>query len=708
MKKILFTMPILAAGLLAVTSCSQDDLCVGEGNVILSATYNNDVKIVSRASLEEELGESTLIWISSEKGLVREFKGVESLPTEGIKLTGGHYIAEAWAGDSLSADYEKKYYKGREDFDIQNGTQYVNIECKIANVVASVKYDESLDDALTDYTMTIGHRRGSLDFVGRDAESLKGYYMMPSNDPDLTWTLIGTQSDGSQFVKTGKIPAAQSATEYVLTVRYNPQNEELGGAFIEVVVDESAIEYEDSVTVTAAPRIDGIGFNINEPVYGQNGDVGKKSVYVTGAVSLRSVLIEGDDLTAMIGGPDIELMGADEEVIDDLRSHGIFFQMYDVVTTNSNMKISFDEEFTNKIEGQHTFVITATDVRGKSRTATLTFNITDALLALEPIDSNSPAIWATSVTLEGTILKDAADNIGFDYKQQGAGEWMHIDATTSRAAGDKFYAQLTGLKPGTTYVYRAVSGEFTTSEFTFTTEQAPQLPNSSFEDWFMDGKTQRIYAQGGQMFWDSGNAGSSTVGTNLTTPSKDYVKSGTYSAKLASQKVAIAFAAGNMFIGEFLGVENLSKGILGWGRPFTGRPKALKGYVKYTPAEVSDGATGLINKGDMDQGIIYIAILDDSTMSYGKYSGWPQIVATKDINNYGFSKDKPNVIGYGEKVFTTATNGDGLIEFEIPIEYFRNDVKASNIILTCSASRYGDYYAGGASVMYLDDFELVY
>lgn len=50
-----------------------------------------------------------------------------------------------------------------------------------------------------------------------------------------------------------------------------------------------------------------------------------------------------------------------------------------------------------------------------------------------------------------------------------------------------------------------------------------------------------------------------------------------------------------------------------------------------------------------------------------------------------------------------------MIEFEIPIEYYKTDIKPSNIIVVASASRYGDYYTGGqSSTMWLDDLQLVY
>lgn len=56
-----------------------------------------------------------------------------------------------------------------------------------------------------------------------------------------------------------------------------------------------------------------------------------------------------------------------------------------------------------------------------------------------------------------------------------------------------------------------------------------------------------------------------------------------------------------------------------------------------------------------------------------------------------------------------ATEGDGMIEFRIPIEYRSTDTKPTSIILVASSSKYGDYFTGGiGSTMWLDDLELVY
>ena len=52
-------------------------------------------------------------------------------------------------------------------------------------------------------------------------------------------------------------------------------------------------------------------------------------------------------------------------------------------------------------------------------------------------------------------------------------------------------------------------------------------------------------------------------------------------ARLESKTVAGVFAAGSLYTGTFGKVEGLSGASLNFGRPYTGRPSALKGYYKY-------------------------------------------------------------------------------------------------------------------------------
>lgn len=198
-----------------------------------------------------------------------------------------------------------------------------------------------------------------------------------------------------------------------------------------------------------------------------------------------------------------------------------------------------------------------------------------------------------------------------------------------------------------------VSDDFETEVQRFSTDSEEQVPNASFEEWGMEGKSQILAADYNSIFWDSGNHGATTIGSqyNLTVPDEEYKHSGTYSAKLSSKKVIIKFAAGNLFAGQYL--ETLgTNGVLGWGRPFTSRPKAMKVWVRYTPVAITDvgGAPAgvSVSKGDMDTGIIYTALVDDTKTTYGS-KAWPSVVNTK--TQEFFDKNGANVIAYGEHVF---------------------------------------------------------
>ena len=84
------------------------------------------------------------------------------------------------------------------------------------------------------------------------------------------------------------------------------------------------------------------------------------------------------------------------------------------------------------------------------------------------------------------------------------------------------------------------------------------------------------------------------------------------------------------------------------------------------------------------------------------------VIRTKEPKQL-FDKDLPNVVAYGEKVFTSDTPGDGMVEFTIDLTDVHGNLEMSKILVVASASRYGDYFTGGnGTTMWLDDLELVY
>lgn len=729
MKKLFFGVAALV-GLATMTGCSDnyEYLLDGEGRVRFATSFSNDVKTASRASadeLAEQLSESSILWISKSNGnekdgVVRKFNGLANIPAAGITLAGGNYVAELWAGDSVPASFDKKYYKARAPFTVSSGNVQVELQGRIANVVASVVFDETVGEVLSDYSMTIGHDRGSLTFD--DPDNQKGYFMMPSTDKNLTWTLTGKKNDGTQYTRTGVIENAKPTTEYILHVQYTAQAEELGGGYLDIVIDNNEIGIEDEITIILPPTVVGYGFDINSPVYAPAYGVGRKSVYISAATSLKSVVVESSILTPLLGGEDVDLLVVtSESVINTLNNGGVnWLYNYDADADISNLKINFEEKLMNTLNlGEYDIKIIATDNFDKTTEATMHISVSDAKVVAQELPADAPTTWATSAVVSASIAADDAANYGIEYRAKGASEWIKVYPEVSRAAGDLYSVSLTGLTPGTTYEYRAFCDGFTGSVTTFTTEAAQQPQNAGFENWQTSSNPYLLYGSNEQMFWDSGNHGSATMRKNVTLPDNEFVHSGNYSAKLMSQFVGIGsigeFAAGNAFVGKYLKTDG-TNGILGFGRPFTSRPKAMRVYVKYRPVAIDyvdkggshnfPAAEVGLSKGMMDEGIIYLALLDGTIMD-SEYPEFPVVIKT--ATSQLFDKNRSDVIAYGEKRFVGNTEGDGLVEFIIPLEYNTNDMKAKYLLLTCAASRGGDYFVGGAgSNMWIDDLEFIY
>lgn len=734
-KNIFAPAALFAASLMALCSCSDEipyDTGDGEGRLIIKTSISNDVKgSVSRGSragvTDDELAAKTLIWISNSKGVVRKYNGIGEVPAQGVWLLADNYVAEAWTGDSVPASFEDKHFKAREEFAIGSGeTRQLNLECKIANVVVVVDYDESVRDLVSECVFEAGHKAGKLTYEGLEASGKPGYFMMPSFDKNISYTFTAKNNlnDGA-VTKHGAIENAKPGHKYTVHISQgDPSVSEFGAALFDIEVDETEIEVAEVIEIQMEPVITGLTHDISQPIVSTGGAFDECRLWVQSTSHIEYVEVECPAFTAYLGEGQTKfgVLSMSDEVRQKLEGYGFSYSLITHKNDPDNpqfeeMKLRFNENFLSIFaEGEHTVTITVHDANNLTGVAHVTF--TSAKMQLDPLPSASPAVWADRVTLTATILNPDATNAAIEWRRLGSQQWNRATpaaAPGARAeAGTTITATVTGLTAGTTYEYRAVCDGYESKPYTFTTEAAAQLPNAGFEEWNTTSKKYYlICTDENSMFWDCGNQGSSTMNKNVTTPATDKKHSGTYSAKLESQFVGIGsigkFAAGNMFVGKYLATDG-TDGILGWGRPFTSRPKALRGYVHYTPAAITDvakDAPAEYVKGEMDRGIIYIAIVDNTTTAY-KSERYPCVVKTKANERNLFDKNDANVIAYGEKVFEGATAGSDMVPFEITLDYRTEDVKACNIILTISASKGGDYFTGGSSVMYVDDLELVY
>ena len=345
---------------------------------------------------------------------------------------------------------------------------------------------------------------------------------------------------------------------------------------------------------------------------------------------------------------------------------------------------------------------------------------TDISIQFTQTDAWSRVIWLYAAGKSGTSL-------GFRYKKSGDTQWIDVPAEKITIDGGSLSTCISGLEPETTYEAIAYSDENETEIVTLTTDPETKLTNGDFETWCTEKDIVYPGPSKESSYWGTGNPGAAIAGATLTSSTTDKRPGspGTYAAHLQSKLAGIAgigrLAAGNLFVGQYVGTRG-TNGIVGFGRPYTLRPTALKGWIKYNRGTITDVSTvmppGLtIAKGDPDNGIVYIAVGTWTPEEYGvcekedenKQVGTDEVpisIDTRDPNTF-FNPKSPAVVAYGEMVLTESIAD--WQQFTIKLDYNTTHTVPTHLVIVCSASRYGDYYIGSRdSEMWLDDFELVY
>jgi hypothetical protein len=345
----------------------------------------------------------------------------------------------------------------------------------------------------------------------------------------------------------------------------------------------------------------------------------------------------------------------------------------------------------------YAFEISVYDVYNHKATLNLDFTVV--------VDADADMVrvnpWAKFAVVYGKwFMDEKPEGLTFMYKKVSDTEWNTVQpsAVAFDNAAKTFSADVTGLEPSTEYVVKAVSATDTDSrEMAFRTLAAPQIYNMNFDDWYQSGKVWYPFAQGGSHVWDSANEGAATFIGSSTTPVEgaDAVKG--KAARLESKYAVIAFAAGNLYTGDF-GKINGKGAELDWGTSFTGKPVALRGYYKYLPKAINrtESPYGNLN-GSMDKCRIMV-ILTDWDAPFRVITTTGQFV---DLDN------DPGIIALGQH--NSSNTDSGYVKFTLPLVYRDATRIPSYLVIAAASSRYGDYFTGGVgSVLYIDEFELIY
>lgn len=709
MKKVYYLLAVLTS-LFFVGGCTETEHFGGEGILRMKVKVDPYVDVATTRSLTDveqaELENNCEIRIYSGKGLVRYYKGLSQMPEE-LQLVSGGYNVRVNAGDSVPASFDKSYYKGVAPFEITKGNITTQeVECKIANVLANVNFGDNTDELFESYKMTISTKFGSLEFTNENKGAI-GYYMLSEGETTFQWRFDGTLKNGKLFEKSGVVDA-EPATRYDLSLNFTTDDYEDGGAVLKVSVDVTPLEtIEDEVEFKQRPSFRGVGYDIKSPYIYALCATNELAYKIAVTSALTDATLSCDKLTTWgFNTNNLQLVNISEEDKTVLAENGLqLTSAFDEATGAGILTVTFTSELIQKLtteETSYSFALTAIDALGKSNSTTLSVVVSDAAVLTK--DVNIVDVWTSKATLLGELIYETEEALSFNYRRKGTTQWDNV-AAVREGTTKNISAKLTNLQPGTEYEYQALAGTTPSAVIcTFSTEATAQLPNGGFENW--SGSTPLlIYGEGEEMFWDSGNKGSSKLKVNVTTSieRKSDLNNGTRAAQLKSQHVAFLgigkFAAGNLFTGEFLGTEDTTQGILSFGREFTSRPSELSIWYHATLGTIDYSETSMAPKGVQDTAIVYIALTDWDA---------PIEVHTKDKSTL-FSKNDPHIIAYGELLIDK--NVKDWTNHKIKLEYREKSktTKPKYILVVASASKYGDYYTGStSSTLWLDDFELIY
>ena len=525
------------------------------------------------------------------------------------------------------------------------------------------------------------------------------------------------------------------------------------------------VDKTESFTKAAAPTVEWIGHeDLTTPVElaesGNSADIrvsapgGIKSMQVDITSSVLTTPMEGSEqnlLEAVNLAPSMELTNpANNDMAAALAGFGfptpaqllnqqhVYFQIGGLI----DMLAMVCAEVTETTNSD--FKFTVTDNAGQKTVITLKYVKT---VAPAITYNNDADLWANTASFTLNIPADAT-SVSVQYRIKGQTTWNDADITANadgsrtakisptwtegtNDAGLTIYTvdPKTGIFARKSYEYQLLADGATVAsgEFTPKNNNGDIIPNAGMESWSTKsmkkiiGSTNVPYpnavkyedATGTDKFWDSGNNGYMTSsGTDKLCTQATYPGMvGDYCAQLAAKYAVIAFAAGNLYTGDF--VMDGTVGYAQFGQPYTysARPAALK--LKYA-AEI-----GEINrvKNDppvstgIDKGRIFVCIVEwsdrhavKSGTKVDKTTFWdPETVS---------SLNEGKIIGYGSAYITESHTGS-MKDLELPIVYYEKTDKAPTskytLVISTATSYLGDYLTGcDTNKLWVDDFKWVY
>ena len=700
---------LAAAAALSLLSCNREEesLLAARGEGLLSVSIGNAPELTVTTKAEEQ--EIFRIEVINSEGVtVATVDDHTTLAETPLALRVGRYTVRATHGEDVESAFNSPFYKGETEVDIvENEMASASISCALDRVKVSVSVSDEVKEKFTDYSIAVDNGNPGSTLVFQGTELGNTGYFRCTEECVLNYVVNLVNLDGDPFVIEQKITGVQPKDYYTISLDLNPEVTGSSAAAIRIKVDNSLKEHDHTMDVNlnkpARPvLIEAAGTDLSGTVrvtIGNNNKIGLFNLTAAGGV--QSIVLTHDIQALMDKGvpASFSLSEPDPAVTTAAAAAGMLWAEFEPGATSVQGLLDIRTLLSNLEVGTYGMTLTVLDRYAQKVPFVLDIKVTPSMEV--EVKAGGVNAWARKAYVTSVFYTESQpEGMAVQYRKKGENAWTQFSGDMD-VQGTEFTVLLTGLEPATEYEVMPYTAneQNEAAIYGFTTEEAAQLPNFSFDNWYKDGKNWYANADmGDNYFWDSGNKGANTLSeVNPTSPEETFVVNGK-AVRMESKYVILAFAGGNIYSGSFGSVSGLGASI-NFGRPYTSRPSALYGWYSYAPKAIDKVKAPYEDlKGTMDVGKIYVALTDWSS---------PFNVNT-NTGTFFVPDEDPAVIAYGELEIPENSNGE-YKEFTINLEYRDLERRPTHVLVVATASKYADYFTGGVgSVMYIDEFQFIF
>lgn len=489
----------LVAALLGVlfTACSEEENLSQTGKTGFLVSLAEDVKVESR-STPEELGEPVASQFNLK--ITNQVTGSElyngSYTSDLIQASAGTYAIEATHGENQLLAVDAPYYKGTAEAKLADGeSKPVNVECKVANALASVVFS---DEGAFKFEDQFSECELNVLVAGNSAliDGVKSAYYRAGSTP--TFEFRGILKDGGEEVvqtltddKFSDSATFAAGAHCVITLK-------IGAVVPGVKIEISKVEVNE-VTVSETipmkwlpkPKVKATGFDSNNTLAFVETEQKQAALNLDLSSALQDIKFKfnfEDEQFASLNKEKEYLLSTDKATIEQalgitLPSIGDKLESIDLSGLIAKLQTNAGVPTNNSIE---------IDVQANNRWSSdpiegeSTPNLKYTLTCNKPeftVDAYPGNIWTKEFTVNalreeqvtsGDFTKLSSD-MTYQYSADGQTGWTNLSDGMRQDQ----------LQPGTTYYIRGLyRGKVAGEETEVKTYEALAIPNSSLDDGY--------------------------------------------------------------------------------------------------------------------------------------------------------------------------------------------------------------------------------